>query len=227
MPLDEAFRKSMELAHLGPITLDQVMIWWLVTENFRNGKPMDISDSTKNEVRYQQRGYGRYVEIMELFGWNVLPDFYRQEHLNYMKKAPSDELHPVDSRILRLSIAANADLTPIIHAWGVHPVDPDALKKAISKKRLLPSKDILKRLQHYQSIIPADNAAFQDYYRAIYPTQPEGGHPDYGFGWFNLWKSRYNENHADHAKQAMQNIIDLYFSTQNHYGLKTHRLEKD
>jgi len=33
----------------------------------------------------------------------------------------------VDSRILQLSLAAGADLTPLIHFWGVHPVNPTAL----------------------------------------------------------------------------------------------------
>jgi len=39
-----------------PKTLDQAAIDWMVTQNFRDGKPADISNSEKNEVRYQVRG---------------------------------------------------------------------------------------------------------------------------------------------------------------------------
>lgn len=39
-----------------PKTPDQAAIDLMVTQNFRDGKPADISDTTKNEVRYQIRG---------------------------------------------------------------------------------------------------------------------------------------------------------------------------
>ena len=172
---------------------------------------MDITNTTKNEVRYQHRGYGRYVDIAVLFGWNVLSDFYYQEHLDYMSGAPGDGLDKVDSRILRLSKAAGVDLTPLIHCWGVHPVDLDALQAAIATEGLPLSQTIYDRLVHYKDIIPADNAEFWDHYLTIYPSQPGGGNPDYQYGWYNVWKSIYDESHGTAAKNAMQDIIDLYY----------------
>jgi len=210
MGLVEAFTNSMVLRYLENMSVDQAALTWMVTENFRNGKPMDITNSTKNEVRYQHRG-GRYVDIAVLFGWDVLKDFYHQEHLDYMSGAPGDGLDRVDSRIFRLSKAAGVDLTPLIHFWGVHPVDLEALRAAIADEGLPPSQAIYDRLIHYKDIIPADNAEFWDHYLTIYPSQPAGGHPDYQYGWYNVWKYIYDKTHGTAAKNAMQDIIDLYY----------------
>lgn len=194
------------------MSIDRAAIMWFVTENFRNGNPMNITNSTENEVRYQHRGYGRYVDIADLFGWRVLGDFYRQEHLDYMSGAPGDGLDGVDSRILRLSKAAGVDLTPLIHCWGVHPVDLGALQGAIAVEGLPRSKAIYDRLVHYKAIIPANNAEFVDHYHIIYPGAPEeGGDPNHGYGWYNVWKYIYDESHGTAAKNAMQDIIELYF----------------
>ena len=209
--LVEAFTKSMGLAHLKNISVDQAALTWFVTENFRNGNPMNITNSTKNEVRYQHRGYGRYVDMAVLFGWDVISDFYRQEHLDYMAGTPGDGLHSVDSRILRFSKAAGVDLTPLIHCWGVHPVNLPALQAAIAAEGLSRSSKIYDRLVHYKEIIPADNTEFWDHYTTIYPSQPGGGNPDYQYGWYNVWKNIYDETHGTAAKNAMQDIIDLYF----------------
>ncbi|MHC4743530.1 MAG: M60 family metallopeptidase, partial [Planctomycetota bacterium] len=211
MGLVEAFTKSMRLGHLENMSVDQAALTWMVTENFRNGRPMDITNSTKNEVRYQHRGYGRYVDMAVLFGWHVVSDFYYQEHLDYMSGAPGDGLGSVDSRILRLSKAAGVDLTPLIHCWGVHPVDLGALRAAILAEGLPRSKVVYDRLVHYKEIIPANNAEFWDHYLTVYPSQPGGGNPDYQYGWYNVWKSVYDESHGTAAKNAMQDIIDLHF----------------
>ena len=52
----------------------------LITQNFREGKPMDISGSELNQVRYQRRGYGKYFSIAKLHGWDVLSDLNLQEN---------------------------------------------------------------------------------------------------------------------------------------------------
>ncbi|MCF7954463.1 MAG: M60 family metallopeptidase [Phycisphaerae bacterium] len=194
------------------MTIDNAATMWFVTENFRNGNPMDITNTTKNQVRYQHRGYGRYVEIATLFGWDVLKDFYYHENLDYMAGTPGDGLHSVDSRILRLSREAGVDLTPLIHCWGVQPVNLGALQAAIEAEGLSRSKKIYDRLVHYKDIIPANNAEFLAHYHTVYPNAPdEGGDPDHGYGWYNVWKSIYNDSHGTAAKSAMQDIIDLYF----------------
>jgi hypothetical protein len=87
------------------------------------------------------------------------------------------------------------------------------LQAAIAAERLPRSKKIYDRLVHYKDIIPANNAEFWAHYTTIYPSQPEGGHPDYQYGWYNVWKNIYDETHGTAAKKAMQDIIDLYFGS--------------
>ncbi len=191
---------------------DQSAINWMVTHNFRIGDPMDISDSTINEVRYQHRGYGKYVEIAALFGWGALENYYRQVNLDYENGVLPGPLGQIDDRILKLSVAAGADLRPLIHFWGVHPQDSAALALAIHSNNLQPSSLICDRLVHYQSIIPMDSAQFNQHAQVYFNGPvPPGGNPDYENGWYNVWLPLYNNSHGDSAVVALQNIIDIYF----------------
>ena len=95
----------------------------MITENFREGREMETSNSEYNEMRYQFRGYAKYPDIVRIFGgWQVLSDFFHQEHLDY-EDGISNGHSQTDDRTLYLSIAAGEDLTPLIHFWGIHPVD--------------------------------------------------------------------------------------------------------
>ncbi len=191
---------------------DQSAINWMVTHNFRIGNPMDISDSTINEVRYQHRGYGKYVEIAALFGWEALENYYHQVNLDYNNGVPPGPLGQIDDRILKLSKAADVDLRPLIHFWGVQPQDSAALSQAINSNNLQPSELICNRLMHYQSIIPMDNAQFNQHALVYFNGPvPPGGNPDYENGWYNVWLPLYNNSHGDSAVVALQKIIDTYF----------------
>ncbi len=191
---------------------DQSAINWMVTHNFRTGNPMDISNTTKDEVRYQHRGYGKYVEIAALFGWEALESYYHQVNLDYINGVPPGPLGQVDDRILKLSLAAGVDLRPLIHFWGVHPQDSAALALAIISNNLQPSPLICNRLMHYQSIIPMDSAQFSQHAQVYFNGPvPPGGDPDYENGWYNVWLPLYNNLHGDSAVAALQHIIDSYF----------------
>ena len=210
MDIDTALGESF--GNNPQITRDQAALNWMVTPNFRAGNPMDISNTTKDEVRYQQRGYAKYIEMAALFGWELIDSFYKQENLDFINQVPADSLDEVDSRILRFSRIAGADLRPLIHFWGVHPADSATLRMLISADNLEPSKLICDRLTHYQSIIPLDNAEFTQHANAFFGgSVPAGGDPDYGSGWYNVWLPLYDETHGTQALQAMQDIIDLYF----------------
>jgi Peptidase M60, enhancin and enhancin-like/N-terminal domain of M60-like peptidases len=195
------------------ITRDQAALNWMVTPNFRAGNPMDISNTTKDEVRYQQRGYAKYVEMAALFGWSVIDSFYKKEQLDFIAQMPpNDGLTDVDSRIFRFSKTAGFDMRPLIHFWGVHPDDAATLKTSIQQANLPPSKLICDRLTYYKSIIPVNNSEFTAHANAFFGgSVPSGGDPDYGSGWYNIWLPLYNTTHGIEAKTAMQNIIDLYF----------------
>jgi len=208
--LDTAFGRSFSNEH---ISLDQAAIMWMVTENFRKGNPMDISRSERNEVRYQHRGYGKYIEIVHLFGWKVLEDFWHSVNVDYINgiEYPRNT-DPTDNRILRLSKQAGADLTPLIHFWGVHPEDRIALKKTMVENGLKPSPLIYDRLNYYKTIIPMDNEAFAKHAKTIYPKGiKKGGNPLYGKGYYYTWLPKYDESHGVAAQAALQKIIDINF----------------
>lgn len=174
---------------------------------------MDISNSERNEVRYQHRGYGKYVEIVHLFGWEVLEDFWHSVHLDSLKgiQYPRNT-DPTDSRILRLSKSAGVDLTPLIHFWGVHPDDRKALRKEMEQNGLIPSPLIHDRLLHYQELIPMNSAQFARHAAIVNPKGVrEGKSPHYGEGWYSRWMPRYNETHGGAARVALQDIITTYF----------------
>ena len=210
MNIDTALGESFD--NHPQITRDQAALNWMVTPNFRAGKPMDISNTTKDEVRYQQRGYAKYIEMAALFGWEMIDAFYNQEQLDFIAQTPSDGLTSTDSRILRLSRAAGVDMRPLIHFWGVQPKDSTALKSRILAENLQPSKLICDRLTHYKSIIPLNNAQFVTHANTFFGgSVPAGGDPDYGSGWYNVWLPMYNQTHGTMAQDAMQQIINRYY----------------
>ncbi len=211
VPLDEAFGDSV--TGKKQISLDQAAIMWMVTENFRQGNPMNISNRPGDEVKYQHRGYGKYVEIANLFGWSVLERFWRAGNESWKPGDPSPQnADPTDDRILRLSRAAGVDLTPLIHFWGIQPEAPEALAETMRNEGLKPSPRIRERLQHYKTVIPMDNTAFRAHADVVYPNglgKPKN--PRYGAGWYEVWMPKYNEGHGQAAQTALQRIIDLYF----------------
>jgi hypothetical protein len=210
MDIDTALGRSF--GNNPQITRDQAAMNWMVTPNFRAGNPMDISNTTKDEVRYQQRGYAKYIEMAALYGWEVIDSFYRKEQLDFIAQTPSDGLTQKDSRILRFSRTTGVDIRPLIHFWGHQPNNNALLQTRLDAENLQPSKLICDRLVHYKAILPADNAEFVAHGNAFFGGSiPAGGHPDYGSGWYNIWKNQYDASHGTLGKQAAQNIIDLYF----------------
>ncbi|MGB0413404.1 MAG: M60 family metallopeptidase [Coraliomargarita sp.] len=217
--LNTAFGKSF---HKETVSLDQAAIMWMVTENFRAGKPMDITNSEQNEVRYQHRGYAKYVEIVHLFGWQVLEDFWHSVHLDYLKGIQySRNNDPADNRILRMSKIAGVDLTPLVHFWGIQPDDAITLKREIENAGLQPSARIYDQLKHYQRIIPMNTEAFAAHAKVVYPKGIRAGkNPNYGEGWYHTWLPNYNASHGEAAQQALQTIIDTYFPNGRPVGNK-------
>jgi hypothetical protein len=210
MSLDEAFGRSLGMPQ---VSLDQAAIMWMVTPNFRNGKPMDISDVPGDEVKYQHRGFAKYIEIVRLYRWEALSKFWgsvQQDFLNGITYPTNTD--PTDSRILRMSKAAGVDLTPLIHFWGVQPENPENLKASMAAAGLQPAASIYDMLKHYEKIIPMNNQAFLDHANIIYPkglTKTKTA--AYGEGWYYAWAPLYNESHGADAQKALNDIIKRYF----------------
>ena len=184
----------------------------MVGETFRKGLPRNISNRPGDEVKYQHRGYAHYVDIVDLFGWCALDDFGYSESVDFMNgiERPFNN-QPQDDRILRISKAAQYDLRPLFHFWGLHPEDPAALKAAMQQENLPLSSQIYDRLVYYKTLVPMDNAAFQAHTLEHYPNGPSGSNPKYAGGWYAVWFDKYNKTHADSIQTALQNIIDLYY----------------
>lgn len=212
VPFDTAFQQSLGPAYgdLG-VKPDDAAINWMVSENFRNGRQMDYSNTTKDEFRYQHRGYAKYGDVYRIFGWQALRDFFNKEHLDLMAGTPSDGLDPTDSRILRMSIAAKADLTPLIHFWGIFPVNPAALKAKLAQAGIGPSMAVRSHIERYRTIAPANNQDFNDHFERLYPGRPAGGDPDFGKGWYNVWRNVFDTTHAAQIRKTIQDILTLYY----------------
>ena len=217
--IDRGLSKSMNnTAQL--IGRDQAALNWMTTPNFRAGKAMDITNSEKNEVRYQQRGYAKYAEIAALFGWDKLGKFHLEENRVFRKEvvAAGVNLGEVDSRILRMSIAAGVDLTPLIHFWGVQPADSAKLSAAITAAGLRPSRAIYDRLKVYQGMIPTDNAMFKKHAadflgKTVDKISGANKSADYGEGWYAAWLNTYGAAEGLAAQRAFDGIFAKYFST--------------
>ncbi len=210
--LQTAFGRSFSKPY---VSLDVAATTWMVAENFRKGKPMDTTNSTLNEMRYQHRGYAKYVEIADLFGWKTLNGFWRSVNDDFLQgiKYPTNT-DPTDSRILRLSQQAGADLTPLIHFWGVHPENKEALKREMLKRGLKPSRLIYDRLVHYRSVIPMNREQFAVHAKTVNPKGIRPGQaPEWGEGWYESWLAKFSESEGAAIQAALQRIIDTYFPT--------------
>ncbi|MGN6644495.1 MAG: M60 family peptidase N-terminal accessory domain-containing protein, partial [Verrucomicrobiota bacterium] len=134
LALGTAHGRSIGAAN-GSITLDQAALSWIMVDKFRAGQPMDSTD-----MAYQHRGHGKYTEIAYLFGWGALSNFWHSVHVDYENGIDYPEnSDPTDSRILRMSKAAGADLRPLFHMWGVQPANAATLKTSIQNAGLKPS----------------------------------------------------------------------------------------
>ncbi len=213
MDFDEAFRRSFDNPDQFKygFTPDRAAVDWMVTVNFGNGAEMNYSGTEYDEFRYQHRGYAKYADIARLFGWNVLKNFYYQENLDLIAGTPSDGLSATDSRILRLSVAAGADLTPLIHFWGIHPENAAALRAKIAAKGLRPSTAVKKLLVRYRGQIPADKPQFAEHFNAVYPGMPDSEETRFGPGWYQVRMTQWDTSTAQLAQSAVDNIVAQYF----------------
>jgi hypothetical protein len=179
------------------------------------GSERDISNTTTDEVRYQHRGYGHYFEIVNMLGWCPLRNFWKQESIDFengINHGGNDQ--EIDSRILRMSVAAQADLRPLFHVFGILPQDAIALEDTMAQIGVPASLTVYNRLQVYLELIPEDNTAFVNYALSIYPdlyTEGPTADPDYGVGWHYLKSLTYNTAEAQNRTNILQSIIDLYY----------------
>tara|TARA_B110000879_G_scaffold16839_1_gene20645 strand:+ start:210 stop:1007 length:798 start_codon:yes stop_codon:yes gene_type:complete len=113
-----------------------------------------------------------------------------------------------------MSAAAQVDLRPLFHVFGILPQDSIALQNALYQIDIVPSQTIYNRLQDYFTLIPENNVAFVDYALLVYPnlfTDGPTATPDYGVGWHYQKSLSYNAAEAQERTNILQDIIDLYY----------------
>ena len=212
--LDEAFRTSS--FRNSNVNLDHAFMSWAVRPNFQQGLPMRTA-RPNSEKLYQRRGYAHYIAIVQLFGWEALERFWASEHLDYANGIDYDRnsngTGDVDSRILRMSRAAGVDLTPLLHVWGNHPEDFDALAAKISAENLPASAEIYDKLESYKALIPMTSEAFDTHARTMYPLLQANSNTEAFEGWYHERAQTWTASDGSASLQALQDIIDLYFPT--------------
>jgi hypothetical protein len=203
LPLDEAFGRSIGDGKNAGISLPQAALTWILTDHFRAGAAMN-----DKHMKYQHRGYAKYVEIANLFDWGALSNFWHSVNVDFMNgiEYPRNT-DPADSRILRMSRAAGVDLRPLIHFWGVHPDNAVGLQKSIESAGLKPSLAIYNRLKYYQTVVPTNLTQFVAHQQVVQNTI---GNTVDG-AWYLAMRMIYTPAIGQATIRAVQDIIDLYF----------------
>lgn len=192
--------------------IDKTATHRMVSNTF--GVERDISNTTTNEVRYQHRGYGHYFEMVNMFGWCPIRNFWRQEYIDFESGIEYGIYQDIDSRILRMSAAAQVDLRPLFHVFGILPQDSVTLQDSLDQIGIQPSLTIYNRLQEYLDLLPEDNTEFISYALLVYPNLYTDGpteNPDYGVGWHYQKSLTYDVAEALQRTNILQGIIDSYF----------------
>ena len=220
LPLEEAFRQSFD--RNGGFTMDEAANHWMTTDNFRLGNDMETANNESNQLRYQERGYAKYADFAELFGWAPLVDAFYQEHVDYNAgtmdtnyAGPGAVLRGTDQRTVRFSVAAGVDVTPLVDYWGIKPERPAELAAEIARQGLGPSPlihDIL--IRRATEVLPQNNSEFNEHFERVFPGRPVGGNPNYGVGWYNVWRDVWDAQHAAGARGTIQDLLDTYFPVQ-------------
>jgi len=153
--LDYAFAASLGFEGNPHRTRDNTAIAWMTSFNF---SPREV-EMDSDEKDYQLKGHAKFIDIVHLFGWEVLDAFWYS--LNEDEENGITDHGDDDDKLLRLSQSVGEDIRPLFHFWGIFPDDPYADWEGIWG--LAPSPRIYNLLRHYKSIVPADNAAFHDF----------------------------------------------------------------
>ena len=205
VPLETAFGRSLNFDVNGRMNRTAAAINWMVHPRFRSGQAMRGS-----EMQYQHRGYGKYVEIAAIFGWDALEDFWASVAFD-AELDPDPVLYPkntdpADSRIIRMSSAANQNLLPLIEFWGIAPGDVAAIQEKLDIQGIKPSAAIYDRLKYYQSVVPMSVGAFRAHsnsFRSFVSNADKALYDDF----FNDWNADLGQDSVD----RVQVIINRYF----------------
>ena len=219
--LDQAHSQSRGF---GPQrTLDNTAIAWMTVFNF---SPREV-EMASGEKAYQLKGHAKYTDIVRLFGWEGLDQFHYSMMLDQENGDPVPSSN--DEKLIRMCESVNQDLRPLFHFWGIFPSEPAAVQAAVDAAGLTPSPEIYRLLNHYKSLVPANNLEFRNFATNWWGRQPSiGGYwteREHARQWDDealfgegdqqrvgiTTNEMYVEASATQIEDRVQDIIDLYF----------------
>jgi len=148
---------------------DQAAMDWIMTHNFRDDVEMGCDPTMDpgvcHELRYQHRGYAKYVDIAMLFGWEglgaangIIYDRWLSEggiNFSFDKEFVDD-----DEYLLAVAEALGVNPLPLFHFWGVRgSAEVEAQLAALPN-----SPEIYQRLMYYRELVPLTKEDFQPWY---------------------------------------------------------------
>ena len=209
--LNKMYGTSLQLAFAGSVhnpqgddvTLTDAFNSWALTDNFLAG-----NEARGNQYHYNYRGYGNYMDIIELFGWDALITLNRdinQHWVDFGDAIPRVFYEQgTDDRLLRLSRATGVDIRPIIHLWGRAPDNPQALAAALQAEGLQASAKVYDRLMAHRSALPRTEQEIQGFWDRI-------GRDVWTESEWNDVINNFNPARTDAAASRIDQLIALYF----------------
>jgi len=188
------------------MTLETTAVAWMMSDSFVNEGLM------KNyERQYQLKGHAKFVDIVRLFGWKVLDDFWRSIQQDYEDGKPWERnVKDTDAYTLRISQMAGVDLRPLIHFWGIPTLDDAKSDREVEASGLRRSTRLHDLLVKYKGLVPADNAAFREFALKWWGKEPSPKGYTTQRNHAARWES-YDEKEAARVRKRVQGIIDRYF----------------
>ncbi|NRB72298.1 MAG: hypothetical protein HRU51_10335, partial [Xanthomonadales bacterium] len=165
LDIDEAMTHSADADQ----NRDQAAMDWIMTHNFRDNAEMGCDPTMEpwacHELRYQHRGYAKYVDMAMLFGWDKLGATNRVIYDRWLAQGGIEftyekEFVEDDEYLRAAADSLGVNPMPLFHFWGVRGT-PELEAELI---QLPPSPEIYKRLMHYRSIVPRTRTGFQPWY---------------------------------------------------------------
>ena len=209
--LNKMYGTSLQLAFAGSVhgpqgddvTLTDAFNSWALTDNFLAG-----NEAKGSQYHYNYRGYGNYMDIIELFGWDALITLNRDINQHWVEFGNAIPRvfyeQDTDDRLLRLSRATGVDIRPIIHLWGRAPDDTQTLAAALQAEGLQPSAKVYDRLMAHRSALPRTEEEIRGFWDRI------GGDIRSESEW-NEVVNNFDPARTEAAASRIDQLIALYF----------------
>ena len=207
LSIDEALKESGVGQKFG---FYQSAFDWIVTENFRTNDRMYEEQSSplesKNQLQYQPRGWAKYADIAELFGWDALSSVNAQFYKAGLEQSSSvcswrGFVVGRDAYIRAASEAIGVNMTPLFHFWGINPSDELAAELQSYPR----SPKILARLLEYKEHVAPKTIDDFKIYHDSFPTE------DYQFPRYEKYLMEFDEQFSQDILAQFDFLIETYF----------------